>query len=168
MCIRDRACIKELLAKNLIIPCHEPTEWCSLAFFVVKPDGKNIRMVTDFIRLNSFVQRPVHPFTCVSEILQTIPASAKYFAKMDAVNGYFQIALEWRIIRKNNVPAAERQVLLPQNSTRFEFIIRCMVSPFRRNNRQATIGQENHGRRPRVGAIPARIENQSQNDCTQL
>ena len=59
-----------------------------------KPDGKSVRMVTDFTRLNSFVQRPVHPFACVSEILQTIPASAKYFAKMDAVNGYFQIALD--------------------------------------------------------------------------
>ena len=28
------------------------------------------------------------------EILQTVPASAKFFAKMDAVNGYFQIALD--------------------------------------------------------------------------
>ena len=64
------------------------------AFFVVKPDGKSVRMVTYFTRLNSFVQRPVHPFACVSEILQTIPASAKFFAKMDAVNGYFQIALD--------------------------------------------------------------------------
>ena len=51
-------------------------------------------MVTDFTKLNSFVKRPVHPFACVSEILQTIPASAKFFAKMDAVNGYFQIDLD--------------------------------------------------------------------------
>ena len=61
---------------------------------MVKPDGKSVRMVTDSTRLNSFVKRPVHPFACVSEILQTIPASARYFAKMDAVNGYFQIALD--------------------------------------------------------------------------
>ena len=88
------ACIKELLAKNVITLCHTPTEWCSPAFFVVKPDGKNVRMVTDFTRLNSFVKRPVHPFACVSEILQTVPASAKFFAKMNAVNGYFQIALD--------------------------------------------------------------------------
>ena len=31
------ACIKELLAKQVITPCHTPTEWCSPAFFVVKP-----------------------------------------------------------------------------------------------------------------------------------
>ena len=34
------ACVKELLAKQVITPCHKPTEWCSPAFFVVKPDGK--------------------------------------------------------------------------------------------------------------------------------
>ena len=62
------ATIKELLTKQVITPCHEPMGWCSPAFFVVKPDGKNIRMVTDFTRLNSFVERPVHPFACMSEI----------------------------------------------------------------------------------------------------
>ena len=78
----------------MIAPCHIPTEWCSLAFFVVKPDGKNVRMVTDYTGLNRYVKRPVHPFSCVAEILQSIPSSAKYFAKFDAVNGYFQIALD--------------------------------------------------------------------------
>ena len=51
-------------------------------------------MVTDFTRLNSFLKRPVHPFTCMSEILQALSATAKYFAKMDAMNGYFQMALD--------------------------------------------------------------------------
>ena len=54
-CEPAEACIKELLNKKIITPCHEPTEWCSPAFFVVKPDGKSVRMVTDFTRLNSFV-----------------------------------------------------------------------------------------------------------------
>ena len=60
----------------------------------MKADGKSVRMVTDYTRLNQHVKRPVHPFSCVTEILQSIPASAKYFAKFDAVNGYFQIALD--------------------------------------------------------------------------
>ena len=72
----------------------------SPGFFVVKPDGKNVRMVTDFTKLNSHVQTPVHPFTCVSEILQSIPSDAKVFAKMDAVNGYFQIELDEESSRK--------------------------------------------------------------------
>ena len=40
------------------------------------------------------MKRPVHPFSCVTEIIQSIPSTAKYFPKFDAVNGYFQIALD--------------------------------------------------------------------------
>ena len=89
---REKAeeCVKEFIRKKVIAPCHIPTEWCSPAFFVVKPDGKSVQMVTDYTGLNCYVKRPVHPFSCVTEILQSI----KYFAKFDAVNGYFQIALD--------------------------------------------------------------------------
>jgi len=59
-----------------------------------KGDGKSVRLVTDYTKLNSFVERPVHPFPSVIDILQAIPASAKLFAKFDAVNGYFQIPLD--------------------------------------------------------------------------
>ena len=123
------ACVKERMAKKVITLCHEPAEWCSPAFFVVKPDGKSIRMVTDYTRLNSFVQWPVHPSACFSEILQTIPASAKYFAKMDAVNGYFQIALDKVSSVKNHLPAAEWQVPLPTDPTGVKGVIRWMVPP---------------------------------------
>ena len=51
-------------------------------------------MVTDFTALNKFVQRPVHPFPSVGEIVQSVPSSAKFFAKLDAVHGYFQLALD--------------------------------------------------------------------------
>ena len=67
---REKAeeCVKELIRKNVIAPCHIPTEWCSPAFFVVKPDGKSVRMVTDYTGLNRYVKRPVHPFSCVTKI----------------------------------------------------------------------------------------------------
>jgi len=86
--------ILELLKKGVVAKCEEPTEWCSPAFFVVKADGKSVRMVTDFTKLNKYVDRPAHPFPSVMDILRSIPASARYFAKFDAVNGYFQIALD--------------------------------------------------------------------------
>ena len=63
-------------------------------FFVGKGDGKSVRLVTDYTKLNSYVDRPVHPFPSVIDILQSIPSEAKYFAKFDAVNGYFQIGLD--------------------------------------------------------------------------
>ena len=50
--------------------------------------------MTDYTKLNSFVQRPVHPFPSVNDIVQAIPSSAAIFAKYDAVNGYFQIAFD--------------------------------------------------------------------------
>ena len=53
-----------------------------------------MRLVTDYTHLNKFVKRPVHPFPCTAEILQAIPSSATCFAKLDAVHGYFQLALE--------------------------------------------------------------------------
>ena len=86
--------IKLLLDAKIIARCDTPTEWCSPGFFVLKGDGKSVRLVTDYTKLNSFVERPVHPFPSVIDILQAIPASAKLFAKFDAVNGYFQIPLD--------------------------------------------------------------------------
>ena len=38
--------------------------------------------------------RPVHPFPSVADIIQSIPASAACFAKLDATHGYFQIPLD--------------------------------------------------------------------------
>ena len=36
----------------------------------------------------------VHPFPSVKEIVQAVPAGTKYFAKMDALHDYFQLALD--------------------------------------------------------------------------
>ena len=58
-----------------------------------KGDGKRVRLVTDYTKLNKFVIRPVHPFPSVSDILQSIPANSRCFAKLDATHGYFQIPL---------------------------------------------------------------------------
>ena len=78
---------------GIITPCDEPTDWCSPAFFVPKGDGKRVRLVTDYTRLNKFVVRPVHPFPLVSDIVQSIPASSTCLAKLDATHDYFQIPL---------------------------------------------------------------------------
>ena len=53
-----------------------------------------VRLCTDYRELNKMVKRPVHPFPSTREILQAIPVTAKYFAKLDAVHRYFQLALD--------------------------------------------------------------------------
>ena len=85
--------IKDHVKLDVIAPEEEPTEWCSLAFFVPQPDGKRVRLVTDFTKLNKYVQRPAHPFPSVQDIVQSIPAGSNFFAKMDAIHGYFQLSV---------------------------------------------------------------------------
>ena len=79
---------------ELIAPVDEPTTWCSPAFFVPKADGKHVHMVRDFTALNKFVKRPTHPFPSTREIIKDIPPDAKLFCKLEAVHGYFQLALD--------------------------------------------------------------------------
>ena len=62
--------------------------------FVPKPDGVKVRLVTDYTKSNKYVKRPVHPFPSVHDIVQSIPAGTKFLAKVDAIHGYFLLALE--------------------------------------------------------------------------
>ena len=44
--------VSDLINARVIMPVSEPTEWCAPAFFVPKADGKKVRLVTDYIKLN--------------------------------------------------------------------------------------------------------------------
>ena len=65
--------IADLVASKVIAREEGPSEWCSPAFFVPKPDGKRVCLVTDYTKLNRYVKRPVHPFPSVQDIVQSIP-----------------------------------------------------------------------------------------------
>ena len=87
--------VNELLKNGIIERVEHPTEWISPGFFVPKDGGKGgLRLVTDFSKLNAFVKRPVHPFPSTRDILQSVRPDSRYFAKLDAVQGYFQIPLD--------------------------------------------------------------------------
>lgn len=53
-------------------------------------------MVTDYRVLNKAVLRPTHPFPSAAELVKRIDSTSKFFAKIDAVHGYFQIPLSER------------------------------------------------------------------------
>ena len=76
------------------VPDNEATEWCSPGFFVPKPNGKGIRLVTDFSHLGKFVNRPVQPFEPTLDIIRGLSSEANYFARFDARSGYWQLALD--------------------------------------------------------------------------
>ena len=92
--------IQTLLARGIIERVDEPTEWISPAFFVPKTDAKGkktydkLRLVTNFSHLNQFVERPVHNFPSSQDIVNNIEGGSKFFAKLDAVQGYHQIPLD--------------------------------------------------------------------------
>ena len=84
----------DLLKKQVITKVNKPSQLCAPGVFVPKPNGTSVRLVTDYTKLNKFVKRPIHPFPSATEIMQSIPEDAKFFAKLDAVHGYFQLALD--------------------------------------------------------------------------
>ena len=124
------------------MPVKETTEWCSPAFFVPKADGIKMRLVTGYTQLNKYVKRPVHPFPSTRDILQAIPKEAKIFAKLDAVHGYFQLALD----EESSITTT---FLLPQG--KFRYLRASMVLPLRSNNRRTSMGKKDHRRHPFMG-----------------
>ena len=87
--------VKNLLAEDIIerVPPNEPSKWCSLGFFVPKPNSDAVRLVTDFRILNQMVERAPKPFASTKEIIRNLPPGSSCFAKLDAVNGYYQLPL---------------------------------------------------------------------------
>ena len=81
--------VDELLRKGIIARVDEPTEW---TFFV--KGGRSIHLMTDLSKLNKFIVRPTHPFPSVQHILANVKNTHKVFTKMDAIQGYHQVALD--------------------------------------------------------------------------
>ena len=62
--------------------------------FVLKACAKKVRLVTDYRILNLFVKRPVRPFQSATDLMRRIHPDSKWFCKLDAIHGYFQIPLD--------------------------------------------------------------------------
>ena len=98
--IPGNAEIDRLIREGIIKQIHHSASgpFCARAFFVIKPGSKEgeeikLRLVTDFSEVNKLVIRPVHPFTPGPELLKAIPHTAKFFAKVDFLKGFYQIPL---------------------------------------------------------------------------
>ena len=92
--LRCQTMAEQIVNARVVEPESDPKEWWAPAFFVPKGDGLRVRLVSDYMKLNRYVRRPVHPFPLVKEIVQALPARTKYFAKMDALHGYFQLVMD--------------------------------------------------------------------------
>ena len=47
--------IDKHLACGVLVKCEEPADWCAPWFFVPKGDGKCVRLVTDYTKLNKML-----------------------------------------------------------------------------------------------------------------
>lgn len=80
-----------MLQQEVISPVDEPTEWYAPMVITPKQNGKD-RVCVDLSVLNEFVQRENHPLPSVDITLGNL-AGAKYFSKLDANSGFWQIKL---------------------------------------------------------------------------
>ena len=85
--------IKKLEEKDIIESVSEPTKWVSPAKFVPKANGINVQLTTNFQQLNTFIERPIHPFMSAQDTIRQINPSARVFGTLNAVMGYFQLGL---------------------------------------------------------------------------
>lgn len=83
--------INRLKSLGIIEPIDEITEW--VAPIVVVPKGDEIRLCVDYTELNKSVLRPYFPITKVESTLLRMK-NAKYFSKIDANRGFYQIKLD--------------------------------------------------------------------------
>ena len=88
------ALVQKLMQAGVLAPVDIPTDWISPGHFVPKPNG-DVRLVTDYTKLNKYVKRPVHPFPSTKDILQSLSPDTKLFAKVDCTHGYFQVPLDY-------------------------------------------------------------------------
>lgn len=70
---------------------EEPSDWCVGMVVVPKHNGK-VRICVDLTKLNESVRRERHILPSVEQTLAQI-GGAKYFSKLDANSGYWQIEL---------------------------------------------------------------------------
>ena len=84
-----KAKLDKMVAEGIITKVEEPTEWVSGMVIVEKTNG-DIRICIDPRQLNKAIKRQHHKMPTTDEILAEM-ADAKFFSKVDASSGYWQI-----------------------------------------------------------------------------
>ena len=84
--------IERMVRMGVITEVTEPTEWCAGMVVVPKPNGK-VRICVDLTKLNANVCRERHVLPSVETTLAQL-GGAKYFTKLDANSGFWQIEME--------------------------------------------------------------------------
>ena len=90
----SKVLMDELESSGAVRRFNGPTPSTSPGHFLLKACNKKVRLVTDYRVLNKFVKRPIRPFCSATDLMKKIDPRSKWFCKLDAVHGYFQVPLE--------------------------------------------------------------------------
>ena len=84
--------LDKMVEQDVIERVTEPTDWVSSLVVVEKPNGK-LRICLDPRNLNKEIKRPHYTMPTLEDAVSKM-AGAKFFSKLDAQSGYWQIRLE--------------------------------------------------------------------------
>lgn len=84
--------LDKMVAKGIVTPVTEPTDWVSQMVVVVKKDG-SLRICLDPGPLNKAIKRAHFQFPLVEDIAAKLK-DAKYFCKLDAQSGFWMLQLD--------------------------------------------------------------------------
>lgn len=87
-----QSALENMQNMNIIEPVTQPTDWCAPMVVVPKPNGE-VRITTDFSKLNKFVRRERFELPSVEATLAKL-GGAKIFSKLDANSGFYQVVLD--------------------------------------------------------------------------
>jgi len=85
----EKACIEEMLSLGVLVPSK--SEWACRPSFAPKPDG-SIRFCVNFRRLNVHDILDSYPLPRAPDLINHL-TKCKFFTKLDAANGYWQIRI---------------------------------------------------------------------------
>ena len=82
-----------MVGEGIIESVTEPSaDWCHLVVIVAKKGTDEKRLTVDLKKLNDQVRRPAHPTRTPRDVGANI-GDAKFFTKLDARHGYWQVPL---------------------------------------------------------------------------
>ena len=85
--------LNSMVDQGIISSVTQPTDWCAPMVVVPKPSSGDVRITTDFTELNRAVRREKFEMPSVDFALGRL-GGAKFFSKLDANSGFFQIVLD--------------------------------------------------------------------------
>jgi len=83
----EKECIEQMIKYGVAV--ESQSEWASRPSFAPKPDG-SIRFCLNFRQLNKYDTKDSYPLPRCTDLLNML-AKCRYFTKLDAAHGYWQI-----------------------------------------------------------------------------